>query len=134
MAPVLAPPGPIDVCISLIWSMSFFVCVGVVIFSLFIRHWLSEYDHELRTGSTFDYVQRRQLRFSALNTWNVPTIIPILQLSMIGAVFLFLGGWSLKLFQFHTLPASFVSAASGLLLFVYTVMTILPLFFPTCPY
>ncbi|KAF8879013.1 hypothetical protein CPB85DRAFT_1234612, partial [Mucidula mucida] len=123
-----------DVLISLMWSMSFLVCIGVVIFSLCIRHWLSGYDHELRTGSTFDYVQRRQLRFGALNTWNVPTIIPILQLSMIGAIFLFLGGWSLKLFQYHTVPASLVSATSGLLLLIYTVMTILPLFFPTCPY
>ncbi len=93
-----------------------------------------EYNRDMKNGNPFKCAQRRQLRYEELLKWRVETIISALPWFFQLSLFMFVIGFCFTLLEYHSTPGKVVIAMSCVVLGVYIITTVLPLFIPSCPY
>lgn len=99
-----------------------------------MKSWLLDYVKGMNSGSAYDRAHRRQHRHDALLSWHVPAIIASLPALMHLTVMLFLIGLVILMWQLNHAIGCIMLSMVILLAFIYAVSTLLPLFWPSCPY
>ncbi|KAF9026235.1 hypothetical protein BDZ89DRAFT_42082 [Hymenopellis radicata] len=109
------------------------VSIFIAVVAMLAKQWLRQY-MAIPSGDARDCVRIRHFRYKALEKWRVPEIIAFLPVLMHVSLGLFLAGLVIFLFMFDdTMAIAFATMMSAL--FVgYTFSTLLPLFYPECPY
>ncbi|KAF8919159.1 hypothetical protein CPB85DRAFT_881790 [Mucidula mucida] len=117
-----------------LWGSCMVICLGTMLFATSAKSWLVEYSRDMKNGNPYMCAQKRQLRFDELLKWKVETIISALPWFFQLSLFMFVIGLSVTLMQFHSIPGKVVISLSCIVLGVYIITTVLPLFIPSCPY
>lgn len=119
-----------------LWFTSLACSLSAALVSMVVKQWLQWLQSTAQTasGTPQDRARLRQYRQVGLEAWHVPELINALPLLLHAALLLFFTGlvvllWSLDLGI--TLATMFIVAAVYVF---YCISTILPLFYPDCPY
>ncbi|KAF8900016.1 hypothetical protein CPB85DRAFT_182399 [Mucidula mucida] len=117
-----------------LWGSCVVICLGTMLFATSAKSWMVEYNRDMKNGNPFKCAQRRQLRYEELLKWRVETIISALPWFFQLSLFMFVIGFCFTLLEYHSTPGKVVIAMSCVVLGVYIITTVLPLFIPSCPY
>ncbi|KAI0688607.1 hypothetical protein BC835DRAFT_302945 [Cytidiella melzeri] len=126
-------PSPVDVCVNVLWFASLLFALTTASFGILVKQWLREY-LAVQNPSPQARLRLRHLRHPELGKWKIFEIAAILPLLLQLSLALFFVGLCYFTASVHrsigytTLPLVAVWALC------FTTVTILPLFFPRCPY
>ncbi|KZV98328.1 hypothetical protein EXIGLDRAFT_313627 [Exidia glandulosa HHB12029] len=142
---VSAPPNPAPIAASTtpapsrwingLWFTSLVLSLSVAFISILVMQWLSEYNaRTLASAKNLrHWARRRAFYFQGLSTWHISGFISLLPVLLHAALFLFLGGLVLLLWDLDRMIALWLMGISCFI-FVFYVATILaPLLRPDCP-
>ncbi|KZV81056.1 hypothetical protein EXIGLDRAFT_578287, partial [Exidia glandulosa HHB12029] len=84
-----------------LWFTSLVLTLSVALLCILAKQWLYEYDRTIfeRTVTTHHWVRRHVLHSEGLKTWRVPVLISILPTVLHLALFLFIAGLAVFLFD-----------------------------------
>lgn len=122
-----------DLWVNGLWFVSLTLSLAVALFTVLAKQWLRQY-MSIVTGTPRERSFIRQFRYDGLMKWRVPTIVGILPVTLHLAVVLFLIGLTIFLAPLSWPMASTVATMTILIILLYIVSTVLPLFDPQCPY
>ncbi len=89
----------------------------------------------MNSGNAYDCAHHRQYRHDALLAWKVPAIVAALPVLIHITITLFLVGLVILLWsQINSSTAYIVLVITVLMILVYSITTLLPLFYEACPY
>ncbi|KAK0195988.1 hypothetical protein F5146DRAFT_924806, partial [Armillaria mellea] len=117
-----------------LWFSALVCGISVALLAWLVKSWLLDYVKGMNSGSAYDRAHRRQHRHDALLSWHVPAIIASLPALMHLTVMLFLIGLVILMWQLNRAIGCIMLSMVILLAFIYAISTLLPLFWPSCPY
>ncbi|KAK0239628.1 hypothetical protein EDD85DRAFT_456855 [Armillaria nabsnona] len=126
-------PAATDVWVNGLWFTSLFLSLTTALVAVLVKQWLHHYV-VLPSGTPRDRCFVRQYRFLGFQKWRVEVIVGVLPVLMHLALALFFIGLSLFLHPLRAALSWVVCMGTILLIVAYTVMTILPMCYPQCPY
>ncbi|KAK0489310.1 hypothetical protein IW261DRAFT_1326203, partial [Armillaria novae-zelandiae] len=118
-----------------LWFSALACSISVVVLAWLVKLWFLAYMKGMNNGNAYDCAHRRQYRHDALLTWKVPAIVAALPVLIHMTITLFLAGlvilsWS----QLNSSIAYIVLVITVSMVLVYSITTLLPLFYKACPY
>ncbi|KAF8918475.1 hypothetical protein CPB85DRAFT_1558305 [Mucidula mucida] len=122
-----------DVWVIGMWYTSHALSLSVAVFAMLAKQWIRHY-MILPSGDARQRARTRHFRYMALQKWRVPEIIDFLPVLMHVAFTLFCVGLIVFLFTLHKGMAIVVTSVFAALFVVCSVMVLLPVFKPACPY
>ncbi|KAK0463650.1 uncharacterized protein EV420DRAFT_1100725 [Desarmillaria tabescens] len=126
-------PSATDVWVNGLWFTSLFLSLTTALVAVLVKQWLHHYII-LPSGTPRDRCFVRQYRYMGFQKWHVEVIVGLLPVLMHLALALFFVGLSLFLHPLRAALSRVICTGTVLLIVAYTVMTILPMCFPQCPY
>ncbi|KAK0459280.1 uncharacterized protein EV420DRAFT_1215107, partial [Desarmillaria tabescens] len=117
-----------------LWFSALVCGISVALLAWLVKSWLLDYVKGMNSGNTYDRAHRRQHRHDALLSWHVPAIIASLPALMHLTVMLFLIGLVILMWQLNRAIGYIMLSMVILLACIYAGSTLLPLFWPSCPY
>ncbi len=126
-------PTATDVWVNGLWFTSLCLSLTTALVAVLVKQWLHHYV-VLPSGTPRERCFVRQYRFLGFQKWRVEVIVGVLPVLMHLALALFFIGLSLFLHPLRAALSWVVWMGTVLLIVAYTVVTILPMCFPQCPY
>ncbi|QRV94411.1 transmembrane protein [Ceratobasidium sp. AG-Ba] len=130
-APFVVPTALLFV--NVLWFLSLSLSVAVSLLAMLGKDWARKYIADL-TGQPYQQAQKRQQRWESLEEWKLPAIIMFLPMLLHFALLIFAVGLTIYLWTIHLGTAIPVLLITALALLAYTLSTILPVAYESCPY
>ncbi len=128
-------PSPAIVWTVGLWFSALACSISVVVLAWLVKLWFLAYMKGMNSGNAYDCAHRRQYRHNALVAWKVPAIVAALPVLIHMTITLFLIGLVILLWSQINSPAAYtVLVITILMILVYSITTLLPLFYEACPY
>lgn len=122
-----------DLWVNGLWFTSLTLSLAIALFAVLAKQWLRQY-MSIVTGTPRERAFIRQFRYDGLKKWHVPTIVGIIPVVLHLSVIMFLVGLAVFLAPLSCVMAYTVSGMTTVIVLLYLVSTVLPLFAPECPY
>ncbi|KAF9025227.1 hypothetical protein BDZ89DRAFT_1040657 [Hymenopellis radicata] len=111
-------PNASHIAINALWFASLVMTLHTVLMSILVKQWLAEYVWTVgsKVTSPHQTATLRQFRFAGLTAWKIPHIIHYLPCQLIFALFLFLAGLVVFLWDYQiavALPSTVLVALSA---------------------
>ena len=116
-----------------LWTLSLITALITASIGILVKQWL----YEFLTQETYDpkeVVKVRLFRWVGITKWRVFEIAASLPLLLQLALALFFVGLALYLYEINTVVASVAIGAMSTWVVLYTILAIMPMFSPQCPY
>ena len=126
-------PPAYAIWLNILWFSSLVFSISSATIGIIVKQWLKEHSMGLY-GNSRDIARRRQHRLSNLRKWRVATIVALIPVLLLIALFLFLTGLIVLVWSIHPTVAYFVTVLSGLLFLFLAMTTFLPTFCRSCCY
>ncbi|PBK93096.1 hypothetical protein ARMGADRAFT_1080268 [Armillaria gallica] len=124
-----------DVWVNGLWFASLFLSLTTALVAVLLKQWLHHcVALPFGTATPREQCLARQYRYLGLQKWRVEAIAGLLPVLMHLALALFFIGLSLFLHPLQAALSWVVWTGTVLLIVAYAIVTILPMFFPQCPY
>ncbi|KAF8598723.1 hypothetical protein BDV93DRAFT_400768, partial [Ceratobasidium sp. AG-I] len=126
-------PSTSAVAVNVLWFMSLILSIAVTLIAMLAKEWCHIFMAG-RTGAMHDQARRRQLRLEGLKRWKMEVMIPALPTLMHLALFLFVAGLCVYLWDIHigvAIPVVLISLIAAVL---YLSAIFLPFIHDFCPY
>lgn len=120
--------------INIFWFLALVLSLVAALLALLVKQWLRRYMSWTHITRPRDSVTLRQLRYDALEQWQVFRIAGALPLIIQAAVILFLVGVVDLLWSLHTDVAVVITAVTVICLALVIGSAALPSIISTCPY
>ena len=129
-------PRLMDLWINGLWFMTLALSLATAVASMLVKQWLQQYNEDLHGSSISDdsYRTRRQFRYNNLIAWRVPVIIAALPLVLHFTVMLFLCGLTILVWTINEALGLAIGTFFGASALLYIGASVMPLFYPSCPY
>ncbi|KZV92923.1 hypothetical protein EXIGLDRAFT_768541 [Exidia glandulosa HHB12029] len=134
--PLEAAPTSLARIVNGFWYTSLFLSLAAALLCILVKQWLDEYTARTRGSAKHprQWAQRRSFYFQGLTDWHVAAIISFLPLFLHLALFLFLAGLTVFLWDLDSAIRWVMLALMSVLLAVYLVSLFLPVWSSACPY
>ncbi|PBK78676.1 hypothetical protein ARMSODRAFT_50004 [Armillaria solidipes] len=126
-------PTATNVWVNGLWFTSLFLSLTTALVAVLVKQWLHHYI-ALPSGTPRERCFVRQYRYLGFQKWRVEVIVGVLPVLMHLALVLFFIGLSLFLHSLRAALSWVVWMGTVLLIVAYVTVTILPMYFPQCPY
>ena len=126
-------PSPTDICVNILWFASLIFSLVTASFGMLVKQWLREYLADMNP-SPHARLQVRHYRWPGLVQWKVFEIAAILPLLQQLALALFFIGLCYFTASVHESVGHTTLPLVAGWAFCFSLVTILPVFFPRCPY
>ncbi|KIP08368.1 hypothetical protein PHLGIDRAFT_117348 [Phlebiopsis gigantea 11061_1 CR5-6] len=126
-------PRTIDVRINSLWFISLSFSLSSSFLAIAVQQWLRALPQP-QNLPTPQIVILRQAHWASLIYWQVPNIINFLPVLLQAALVLFLVGLVLFLHGLNHPVATAFSVATGIPIFAYAILIVLPLIWHRCPF
>ncbi|SJL12124.1 uncharacterized protein ARMOST_15545 [Armillaria ostoyae] len=126
-------PAATNVWVNGLWFTSLFLSLTTALVAVLVKQWLHHYV-VLPSGTPRERCFVRQYRYLGYQKWRVEVIVGVLPVLMHLALALFFIGLSLFLHPLRAALSWVVGTGTVMLIVAYVIVTILPMYFPQCPY
>lgn len=120
--------------INRLWFASLVLSLVTALLAILTKQWLASYHLPPTLPDSQSWAHLHQFRSSGIDKWHVSTILSLLPILLHTALFLFICGLPLMLFELDKPAAIIVCVILGLAFGFYLVSTLLPFFRNQCPY
>lgn len=125
--------GETEVSLNVLWTVGLTLALISAAFAITVQQWLRQLTTPLHLSAQ-DAACLRQWRYDALLEWHVPSIINILPLLLLIAVFLFIAGLIAFVSPHSVAVAAAITGVSIFAFMFLALATFSPLFYANCPY
>jgi hypothetical protein len=133
LPPKYSPSASAIAVISL-WYSSLALSIFTSLFAIYVKQWLRKYGEWEKEAVHMRAIITRGFYFQGLDDWHVADIVAGLPVLLQLSLLLFTFGLLTYLWTINNIVAAILSAQVTLFLTVVVMVTILPTFFPNCPY
>ncbi len=123
-----------DFWVNTLWFMSLRLSLSTTLLAVLAKQWIHQYLFLTLIGSSHNCYQIGRFRYKALKKWHVPLIIVLLSVLMYTALGLFFIGLIIYLYSLSTVMAAHMTIITSSAFGVYSVTSILPVFYLDCMY
>lgn len=128
-------PDTSFVTINSLWFLSLVSSLAAALYGMMAKQWLRQYlKWTTMSGTSEAQVALRQMRYEALQKWQLPAIIASIPALLEVALILFLIGMDILLWTLNGTVFGVCTAAIAVLILLAFVSTIIPVSCPSCPY
>jgi hypothetical protein len=122
------------IAVNFLWFLSLLLSLFAALFGILAKQWIHVYNKWSEDSPTEKTLFLRSFRRTGFDNWHVPGIIATLPVLLQAALFLFLIGLSIYLWDLNESVAAALSAISIAMVIMALVTIILPVFYQSCPY
>ncbi|KAL1705705.1 hypothetical protein EV121DRAFT_290222 [Schizophyllum commune] len=122
-----------DLWVNGLWLTSLTLSLLTALLSVLAKQWIESFSDPIVAYSR-DRAIIRQYRVQGFERWRVPLIIGFLPLLLSVALILFLAGLAIYIMPMNSTLSILVIGLSGIVILIYTISIILPVFIPHCAY
>ncbi|KAF8868903.1 hypothetical protein CPB85DRAFT_1242228 [Mucidula mucida] len=120
--------------VNALWFMSLRLSLSTILLAVLAKQWIHQYLFLTLIGSSCNCYQIGRFRYKALKKWHVPLIIVLLSVLMHTALGLFFIGLVIYLYSLSTVMTAHMTIIASSAFGVYSVTSILPVFYVNCVY
>ncbi|KAF9030197.1 hypothetical protein BDZ89DRAFT_678758 [Hymenopellis radicata] len=126
-------PKASDLWVNGLWFASLGLSLATTLLAVLAKQWIHQYT-SFTSGSPRDRARIRHFRYTALQRWHVPIFIELLPVLMHAALGLFFIGLVVYLCSLSTVMAVNMAFTGAAAFGMYSISTVLPVFYTDCPY